>query len=191
MADTHRLSGRHSFALMLRHTILRRTFRVNFTMRMCKIISESNVVVSLTLPLFKIAHKLATHIAAVDMDWDTDIGPGLVLVHGRGLVVNRHVRIGSNVALFHGVTIGVNDKISRSGEREKGFPVLEDEVWVGPYAIIAGAITIGRGSRIAGGAYVTEDVPAYSIVSGNPAVIVKSDCVPDVFHPAPLAGRPS
>lgn len=187
MADTHRLSGRHSFGLLCRHLLLRRTFRVNCSLRICQAIAGSNVVVRLTLPLFKIVHKLFAHIAAMDFDWPTQIGPGLVLVHGRGLVVNEYARIGSNVTLFHGVTIGCSDKISRTGEREKGFPVLEDEVWVGPYAIITGGITIGRGSRIAGGAFVTDDVPPYSIVSGNPAAIIKTGCIPDVFNPAPLA----
>lgn len=191
MADTHRLSGRHSLPLMCRHLILRRSFRVNVSMRLCQYIAKSNVVVRLTLPLFKIVHRLFCHIAAVDLDWDTNIGAGLVLVHGRGLVINRNVKIGRNVALFHGVTIGVSDRIARDGQRQKSFPVLEDEVWVGPYAIIAGGITIGRGSRIAGGSYVTEDVPPYSIVSGNPAVIVKRDCVPDVFQPAPIEGLSS
>jgi len=67
-----------------------------------------------------------------------------------------------------------------------GYPTLEDEVWVGPHAIITGGITIGRGSRIAGGAVVNENIPPYSIVAGNPAKIIKSDCIPDVMHPAPL-----
>lgn len=66
-----------------------------------------------------------------------------------------------------------------------GYPVLEDEVWVGPHAIIVGDVTVGRGSRIAGGAFVTESVPPYSVVIGNPAVIVKNNCTPDVMFPAP------
>ena len=45
---------------------------------------------------------------------------------------------------------------------------------------------IGRGNRIVGGAFLSDSVPPYSIVSGNPATIVKSNCVPDVMNPAPL-----
>lgn len=59
-------------------------------------------------------------------------------------------------------------------------------MWVGPHAIIVGGVTIGRGSRIAGGAFVTVNIPPYSIVSGNPATIVKNNCVADVMHPAPV-----
>ena len=113
-------------------------------------------------------------------------GGGIALTHGWGLVVSQEAKIGNNVTLFHGVTVGQRDRISHQGERLTEYPVLEDEVWVGPQAIIVGGVTIGRGSRIAGGAFVTESVPTYSVVSGNPAAIVRSNCVPDVVNPAPL-----
>jgi serine acetyltransferase len=41
---------------------------------------------------------------------------------------------------------------------------------------------VGRGSRIAGGACVFENVPPQSIVVGNPARVVKSGCTPDVMN---------
>jgi serine O-acetyltransferase len=122
----------------------------------------------------------------MDLPWQTDIGGGLTIAHGWGLVINPQVRIGANVTLFHGVTLGQRDRISRDGTRTTGYPILEDEVWVGPNAIIVGSITIGRGSRIAGGAFVTEDVPPYSVVSGNPGQIIKTNCSPDVPNQAPL-----
>lgn len=100
--------------------------------------------------------------------------------------MNRGARIGNNVTLFHGATLGRRDRISHDGERFTEYPVLEDEVWVGPHAIIVGGVIIGHGSRIAGGAFVTSSIPPYSIVSGNPASIVKSNCVPDVTNPAPV-----
>jgi serine O-acetyltransferase len=43
-----------------------------------------------------------------------------------------------------------------------------------------GGITVGRGSRIAAGAFVTQDVPPASLVIGNPAQIVQNDVAPDV-----------
>lgn len=131
-------------------------------------------------------HRIATHCAAMDLPWRTEIGGGVALTHGWGLVVNQGTKIGKNVTLFHGVTLGRRDRISREGERFTEYPILEDEVWVGPHAIIVGGVTIGRGSRIAGGAFVTDSIPPYSIVSGNPSVIIKSNCTPDVANPAPL-----
>ncbi len=162
------------------------SFRVIVTLRLCQCVASSPGLFRLALPVFKVLHHLAAHRVAFGLHWKTEIGAGLVLTHGWGTRISQQVRIGQNVTLLHGVTIGQRHKISSTGERLILFPVIEDEVWVGPYAIIVGEVTIGRGSRIAGGAFVTASVPPYSTVVGNPAKIVRSNCVPDVMHPAPL-----
>lgn len=52
--------------------------------------------------------------------------------------------------------------------------VIEDDVWIGHNAIILpGCRRVGRGSIIGAGAIVTRDVPAYSIVAGNPAKVLR------------------
>lgn len=56
----------------------------------------------------------------------------------------------------------------------KGPIVVEDECWIGFGVTILSGVTIGRGSVIAAGAVVTKNVPAYSIVGGNPARIIKA-----------------
>jgi len=102
------------------------------------------------------------------------------------LVITPGAVIGKNVTLFHGVTLGQRDHIAHDGTRLTDYPVLEDQVWVGPHAIIVGGVTIGEGSRVAGGAFVTEDIPPFTLVGGNPAVVWKADAAPDVDHPAPI-----
>jgi len=52
--------------------------------------------------------------------------------------------------------------------------VIEDKVWIGARALIMKGVKIGKGSIVAAGAVVTKDVPPYSIVAGNPAVVVKT-----------------
>lgn len=185
--DTFRQYGKSSWGLTLKGALTRRTFRVVVTMRLCQAAAKSRGLGRLLLPFCKLLHKLATHGAAVDFSWDTEVGAGLALTHAWGLVVNGGAKIGNNVTMFHGVTLGRRDRIAVSGERLTEYPVIEDEVWIGPHAIIVGGVTIGRGSRIAGGAFITKNIPAYSVVSGNPAQIVKSHCVPDVMNPAPLS----
>lgn len=55
----------------------------------------------------------------------------------------------------------------------KGAPVhIEDDAWIGARAIILKGVTVGRASIVGAGAVVTKDVPPYSIVGGNPAVII-------------------
>lgn len=50
---------------------------------------------------------------------------------------------------------------------------IGDGVWVGERAIILKGVTIGRDSVVAAGSVVTKDVPARSVVAGNPARVVK------------------
>jgi len=184
-ADTHRFYGRSSTALVVRGFLTNRTFRPLITLRWCQNLRRSGVG-RLLLPFCKVLHRFATHNACMDLSWATVMGPGVVFTHGWGLVVNPGARIGANVTLFHGVTLGRRDRIAADGTRQIGYPTLEDEVWVGPHAVIVGGVTIGRGSRIGAGAFVTQDIPPYSVVTGNPATIVKSQCTPDVWNPAPV-----
>jgi serine O-acetyltransferase len=184
-ADTWRQYGRFGWRTVVGGALTRRTFRPVVTMRLCQAAASSAGPLRLALPVFRVLHRLATHAAAMDLAWRSQIGPGLALTHGWGLVVSPGARIGGNVTLFHGVTIGLRLRIAKDGRRLEEYPVLEDEVWVGPHAIIVGGVRIGRGSRIGAGAFVTENVPPFSVVAGNPAAIVREGCAADVFNPAP------
>lgn len=55
----------------------------------------------------------------------------------------------------------------------KGGIVIEDQCWLGFGCEILSGVHIGRHSIVAARAVVTKDVPAYSIVAGNPAKIIK------------------
>jgi maltose O-acetyltransferase len=50
---------------------------------------------------------------------------------------------------------------------------IGDDVWIGARAIILPGVIIGRGSIIGAGSVVTKDVPAYAVMGGNPAKIIK------------------
>lgn len=51
--------------------------------------------------------------------------------------------------------------------------IVEDDVWIGYRAIIMSGVHIGQGAIIASGAVVTKNVPAYAIVGGVPAKVIK------------------
>jgi len=55
----------------------------------------------------------------------------------------------------------------------KGNTVVGHDVWFGYQSLVMPGVTIGHGAVIASRAVVTEDVPAFSIVGGNPAKVVK------------------
>ena len=55
----------------------------------------------------------------------------------------------------------------------KGPVIIGDKVWIGDNAVIMGGVTIGHNALVAAGAIVTKDVPAYAIVGGVPARVLK------------------
>ncbi|MBB6192835.1 acetyltransferase-like isoleucine patch superfamily enzyme [Sphingobium wenxiniae] len=60
----------------------------------------------------------------------------------------------------------------RSALKDDPGVVIENDVWIGTRAILAG-VAVGRGSVVAAGAAVTKNVPRYSIVGGNPAKLIR------------------
>jgi virginiamycin A acetyltransferase len=55
----------------------------------------------------------------------------------------------------------------------KGDTVIGNDVWLGYDALIMPGVTIGNGAVIAARSVVTADVPAYAIVGGNPAKVIR------------------
>ena len=67
---------------------------------------------------------------------------------------------------FHEVLNVPNAPVSTWG---KGAPVIGNDVWIGRGTTIMSGITIGDGAVVCASSVVTKDIPAYSIVGGNPA----------------------
>lgn len=60
-----------------------------------------------------------------------------------------------------------------TNKNEKYFVEIGNDVWIGYGALLMSGIHIGYGAIIAAGSVVTKDVPAYAIVGGVPAKIIK------------------
>jgi len=73
---------------------------------------------------------------------------------------------------------------------ERLAPVLiEPDVWIGASATILPGVTIGTGAVVGAGSVVTKDVPAYGVVAGNPAVLIKSRMAGSAGTPAPAKAK--
>jgi len=64
-------------------------------------------------------------------------------------------------------------KDAQNGFEKMGDTIIGNDVWIGSEAMIMSGVTIGDGAIIAARAIVTKDVEPYTIVGGNPAVVIK------------------
>lgn len=132
-------------------------------------------------PLGKLQHllvggsyKLCTEwCMGIELPASTEVGPGLRLRHGIGVVVNPATRIGANVMIRQHVTLG-------NRRSKDDCPVIEDDVEIGAGAVIIGPIVVGRAAKIGPNAVVITDVPAGSTVRSPlgaiaPSVLGRSD----------------
>jgi serine O-acetyltransferase len=174
-ADVYRVSEKASLGAVLSAAAGKRTFRPVLTLRLCQWTRNRPRPVRM---IARLLHRWSQAGAAMDLPYTLDAGPGLLLVHGWGLVVNWKAKIGSNVTLFNGVVIGQKDTITAAG-RQTRYPVIGNDVWIGAHAVIIG-VTIGDGAIIGPGSVVTKDVPAGCVVVGNPATILRRDAISDV-----------
>lgn len=106
----------------------------------------------------------------IEMSSDLEIGEGLYIGHPFCITINPGVKMGKNINIHKGVTIGQENR----GER-KGVPTISDEVWIGINSKIVGAVHIGNDVLIAPNTFVNCDVPDHSIVIGNPCIIKRRD----------------
>ena len=96
------------------------------------------------------------------------IGRGLVIDHGMGVVIGETTIIGDNCVLYQNVTLGGTGK-----ETGKRHPTLGDNVLVGAGAKVLGPFTVGDNARIAAGAVVLSEIPPNSTAVGVPARVVR------------------
>ena len=122
------------------------------------------------LPMIARIIAEASHAATgIDIHPGAQIGESFFIDHGTGVVIGETAVIGARVRLYQGVTLGarrfLTDESGVLAKRYPRHPILEDEVVVYAGATILGRVTIGKGSTIGGGVWLTSSVPAGSQVS--------------------------
>lgn len=110
----------------------------------------------------------AAQKTGIEIHPGAQIGKGLFIDHGSGVIIGETTIIGDNVTLYQGVTLGGTGK-----ETGKRHPTLKDNVMVSCGAKLLGSFTVGENSKIGAGAVVLEEVPANCTVVGVPGRVVK------------------
>jgi serine O-acetyltransferase len=133
----------------------------------------AHVLFEARVPLLpRLIATVARSLTGVEIHPAAQIGPGLFVDHGMGVVIGETAKLGANVTIYQGVTLGGTG--FATGKRH---PTVEDNVTIGSGAKLLGPIVVGHGSKIGANTVVIHDVPPNSTVVGNPG------------HPVRVEGR--
>ena len=105
-----------------------------------------------------------------------EIGDLTFINYGSSITARASVKIGSHCFIGHYTFIMDNNQhdIVRHSELPTSAPVIiEDNVWIGAKAVILPGVRVGRHAVIGAGSIVTNDVPPFCVVAGNPARILR------------------
>lgn len=130
---------------------------------------------ALDLPIFpRILTEYAHLKTGIDIHPAAQIGDSFFIDHGTGIVVGETTKIGNNVKIYQGVSLGALS-VSKEMKQKQRHPTIEDNVIIYSNATILGGNTvIGRDSVIGGNVWLTESVPPYSIVYHQSEIKVRT-----------------
>lgn len=118
----------------------------------------------------RIISQRSRHKTGIEIHPGAQIGRGLFIDHGMGVVIGETTIIGDDCLLYQGVTLGGTGK-----DIGKRHPTLGNNVMVGAGAKVLGPIEIGDNVKIAANAVVLKPIPENCTAVGVPARIARRD----------------
>jgi len=124
----------------------------------------AHLLYELDVPIIpRIMAERAHSRTGIDIHPGATIGPRFFIDHGTGVVIGETTRIGRNVKMYQGVTLGALSPFDSEGHPRKGekrHPDIEDDVIIYANAtILGGSTVIGKGAVIGGNMWITKSVP--------------------------------
>lgn len=169
-SDLYRYCGNVSTLCFVKSLLLEIGFKCSFWMRVCGYFERKSRIWLVVYLLSRVMHRRCIVRYGISVPHMAEIGPGFYVGHFGNIVVNSRVRIGRNLNISQGVTIGVSNR----GERA-GVPEIGDNVYIGPGAKIFGKVRIGNGVAIGANCVVTKDVPDRAVVVGVPGRVISHE----------------
>lgn len=118
----------------------------------------------------RLVNTFSRFLTNIDIHPGAQLGEGLFIDHGLGVVIGETTIIGKNVTMYQGVTLGGTGKAT--GKRH---PTIGNNVVISSGAKVLGSFTVGDNAKIGAGSVVLKEVPPNSVVVGIPGRVVVQD----------------
>jgi acetyltransferase-like isoleucine patch superfamily enzyme len=110
----------------------------------------------------------------IEIGENTYVGAFSILGSYESIIIGKNVMIAQGVSIRdHNHKFDSVDMPMKDQGIEKAPIVIEDDVWIGYGVVINKGVTVKKGAVLGAGSVVTKDVPAYAIVGGVPAKVIK------------------
>ena len=116
----------------------------------------------------RLISQIARFFTLIEIHPGAQLGRGILIDHGCGVVIGETTVVGDNCTIYQGVTLG-----GVGTKKGKRHPTLGNNVMVGSGAKVLGPFTVGDNARIAAGAVVLSAVPEDCTAVGVPAHVVR------------------
>ena len=168
-ADVYRISETDyvSVRLLIWYCLTNYNLRYTFYLRTCAYTRWHKLLRLTIYPVVRFLHWHLTYKLGISIPYYTQIGQGFYIGHFGGIVVNGQAVIGKNCNISQGVTIGGANR-----GKNKGCPVIGDNVYIATGAKIIGAVTVGNNVAIGANCVVTKDIPDNAVVVGVPGKVI-------------------
>ena len=117
----------------------------------------------------RMVSNISRFFTGIEIHPGAQIGKRFFIDHGMGVVIGETTKIGDDVTLYHGVTLG-----GVSLQQGKRHPTIGNNVVIGSGAKVLGPITIGNNAKIGSNAVVTKSVAKETTAVGIPARMIST-----------------
>lgn len=122
----------------------------------------------------RIIGRILRIVFSCDCGFPIKMGEGIFLEHNAlGVVVSREVALGSNVKIYHHVTLWAGNG---------GYPTIGSNVIIYSGATVCGKIKIGNNVIIGANSFVNKSFPDNVVIAGVPAKIIKKLDEKDLYN---------
>ncbi len=118
----------------------------------------------------RLLSQVSRGLTGIEIHPGAQIGKGLFIDHGMGVVIGETCEIGDNVTIYQGATLGGTGK-----ETGKRHPTIGNNVMISAGAKVLGPFKVGDNSRIGAGAVLLREVPPNCTVVGVPGRVIIRD----------------